>query len=119
MHVHEPGPVRGRRPKLRFKNGEGSRRKVRLRAGQVDEVGSVDGHGPNVVALERGPERGQFGRRPGAALPRGRIVGKDLERRRPDGRRSIRGTHHATAEGQMGADPGLEGRHRDIVRCGP
>ena len=103
---------RRRHAQLVRQHRHGSRVKLRLRPGEIDEVRGVDDERPDAGGREALAEGGQLGRERRPAAPRGRVVGEHLDRGRADLDGAIGGPDHALAEREVGADPSAVGEHR-------
>ena len=104
VHVHDRGAVVARDGDVRGEDAERGLAEPRLGPGEVDEVGRVDRHGPDVELGEAGVELRESAGRPRAALPCGRVVDEDLDRPGADLAGPLRGASQALAEGEVDPD---------------
>ena len=111
VDVDEPPEVAGRGAQLAGKQPDRSPEQVIFGAGQVDQVGGVDGDRPDVELDKAGPELGLVDRWLGTAPPRRRVVAPDLECLRPDLVRPLHGLDHARGEREVGAEASSVGKH--------
>ena len=111
VDVDEPTGEARRRTQVAGEDRHGAAEEVLLGAGQVDQVGGVDGDRPDVVLRQARAERRQLRRRLLATAPRRRVVDEDLERSGADLVGAVDGLDHAVAERQVGAEPSAIGKH--------
>ena len=79
----------------------------------------MDGDRADLERLEPGPELRQVGRRRSPPLPRGRVVGEDLERLGADRAGPVRSAQQPATERQVDAEAGRRWAHSRIVRWRP
>ena len=101
VHVDEPGPVRRGDRQLARQHADRSLEEVVVRAGQVHEVGRVDGERPESQLRDPRPERRELGGELRAAAPRGRVVGEDLEAVGADRVGTLDGADHPGPQGEV------------------
>jgi len=120
VDVHESRAVPGRGTEVRLEDPDRIRAERRIGTRQVHEVRGVDGDRSDVEGFESSSELLEVSGRCGPALPRGRVVGEDLDRPGADGTGSVRGTQQPAAEREVDAKARLRRwAHSRIVRWRP
>ena len=82
-----------------------------VRAGQIDEVGRVDGDRAEPKVREPGPVGTKFAWRQGPPAPGRGVVAEDLEGVEADRLGPLDRCHHPATERQVGAEPTAVGKH--------